>query len=181
MHLLARKFTTNAGGELSGANCVEKMALRAIPALTDRERQWAVFKTHPLVPPGACNINVVQMEGGANAFILADRCDAYVTVTYLPNERCEDIVQEVEEHVARATALDDWVRRHPPRLEWGPPEHPIEFAPRRHRRRCATGSGAHGSHPGCLRPRAAGRRSRRYHRCGVVCARGHPCGGLRPW
>lgn len=52
-----------------------------------------------------------------------------MTVTYLPNERCEDIVQEVEEHVARAAALDDWLRRHPPRLEWSPPEHPIEFAP----------------------------------------------------
>ena len=129
LHLVARKFTTNAGGELSGANCVEKMALGAIPALTDLERQWAVFKTHPLMPPGACNINVVQIEGGANTFILADRCDAYVTVTYLPNERCEDIVQEVEEHFARAAALDDWLRRHPPRLEWSPPEHPIEFAP----------------------------------------------------
>lgn len=65
LYLVARKFTTNAGGELSGANCVEKMALGAIPALTDLERQWAVFKTHPLMPLGACNINVVQIEGGA--------------------------------------------------------------------------------------------------------------------
>ena len=129
LHLVARKFTTNAGGELEGANCVEKMAVHVIPALTELERQWAVFKTHPLVPPGACNINVLQIEGGANTFILPDRCDAYVTVTYLPNETRDEVVREVEEHVAHAAALDDWLRKYPPQFEWSPPEHPIEFAP----------------------------------------------------
>ncbi len=129
LHLVARKFTTNAGGQLEGANCVEKMALRVIPALSELERQWAVFKTHPLVPPGACNINVLQIEGGSNTFILPDRCDAYVTVTYLPNENRDDVTREIEEHVARAAALDDWLSKYPPTFEWGPPEHPIEFAP----------------------------------------------------
>lgn len=129
LHLVARKFTINAGGEREGANCVEKMALRILPALSDLERQWAVFKTHPLIPPGACNINVFRIEGGANTFILPDRCVAYVTVTYLPHERKEDVLAEVEEQVARAAALDDWLRKYPPKVEWGPEEYPIEFAP----------------------------------------------------
>jgi acetylornithine deacetylase len=128
LHLVARKFTINAGGGLEGGNCVEKMALRVIPALAELERQWGVFKTHPLVPPGACNINVFRIEGGANTFILPDRCDAYVTVTYLPHERKEDVLREVEEQVERAAQLDDWLRRHPPRIEWNPPEYPVEFA-----------------------------------------------------
>jgi acetylornithine deacetylase len=127
LHLVARKFTLNAGGGLAGGNCVEKMALRILPALADLERQWAVFKTHPLVPPGACNVNVFRIEGGSNTFILPDRCDAYVTVTYLPHEHREDVTREVEEQVARAAALDDWLRSHPPRVEWNPPEYPIEF------------------------------------------------------
>ncbi len=128
LHLVARKFTTNAGGQLEGANCVEKMALRIIPALSDLERQWAVFKTHDFVPPGSCNINVFRIEGGTNTFILPDRCVAYVTVTYLPHERKEDVIEEVERQVASAARLDDWLRKHPPKLDWCPSSYPIEFA-----------------------------------------------------
>ncbi|MCY4086356.1 MAG: ArgE/DapE family deacylase [Actinomycetia bacterium] len=129
LHLSARKFTMNAGGELQGANCVDKMALRIIPALTDLERQWAVFKTHDLVPPGAGNINVFRIDGGTSTFMLPDRCDAYVTVTYLPHERKDDVIAEVEEQVARAALLDGWLREHPPTIEWNPPEFPVEFMP----------------------------------------------------
>jgi acetylornithine deacetylase/succinyl-diaminopimelate desuccinylase family protein len=128
LHLVARKFTINAGGAREGANCAEKMALRIIPALSDLERQWGVFKTHPLVPPGACNINVFRVEGGDNPFLLPDRAVAYVTVTYLPNERKEDVMAEVEAHVQAAASLDGWLQKHPPRVEWGPAEYPIEFA-----------------------------------------------------
>jgi acetylornithine deacetylase len=128
LHLVARKFTINAGGGREGANSVEKMALRIIPALSDLERQWAVFKTHALVPPGACNINVFRVEGGENPFLLPDRCTAYITVTYLPDERKADVMAEVEEHIRAAASLDSWLRKHPPRVEWGPTEYPIEFA-----------------------------------------------------
>ena len=128
LHLVARKFTINAGGGLEGANCIEKMALCVLPALTDLERQWAVFKTHPLVPPGACNINVFRFEGGANTFILPDRCVAYATVTYLPHEDRSEVQAEVEQHIQRAAELDGWLRRYPPKVEWAPAEYPVEFA-----------------------------------------------------
>jgi formylaminopyrimidine deformylase len=128
LHLVARKHTINPGGGLEGANCIEKMMLRILPALVDLERQWAVFKTHPLVPAGFCNINVFRIDGGANTFFLPDRCDAYVTVTYLPHERPEDVRAEVETHVRRAAEVDPWLRKHPPTVEWNPTEYPIEFA-----------------------------------------------------
>jgi acetylornithine deacetylase len=129
LHLVARKFTVNAGGEKAGGNCVEKMALRILPALTDLERQWAVFKVHPLVPPGACNINVFRIEGGSNPFILPDRCVAYITVTYLPHEDKQAVMREVEEHIQRAAAVDGWLNDNRPTVEWAPEEYPIEFAP----------------------------------------------------
>jgi formylaminopyrimidine deformylase len=127
LHLAARKLTLNAGGGLEGANCVEKLALKIVPVLAELEREWAVFKTHPLIPPGSANINVFRIEGGANAFILPDRCDAYATVTYYPHERREDVQREVEERIAAAAALDRWLAQHPPQVEWDPPEYPIEF------------------------------------------------------
>ena len=129
LHLVHRKFTINAGGGLEGANCIEKMATRILPALNDLEREWAVFKSHELVPPGACNINLFRIEGGANTFILPDRCIAYFTVTYLPNERKEDVVAEVEQRVRAAAALDPWLEKHLPKVDWEPPEYPIEFPP----------------------------------------------------
>ena len=129
LHLVHRKLTINAGGGLEGANCIEKTATRILPALNDLEREWAVFKSHELVPPGACNINLFRIEGGANTFILPDRCIAYFTVTYLPNERKEDVVADVEQRVRAAAALDPWLEKHPPRVDWDPPEYPIEFAP----------------------------------------------------
>jgi acetylornithine deacetylase len=129
LHLVHRKFTINAGGGLEGANCIEKMATRILPALNDLEREWAVFKTHDLVPPGACSINVFRIDGGANTFILPDRCVAYVTVTFLPQERREDVVAEVEERIRAAAALDPWLSKHPPKIAWNPQEYPVEFAP----------------------------------------------------
>ncbi|WP_100011600.1 ArgE/DapE family deacylase [Lentibacillus sediminis] len=129
LHLHARKSIINTGGGKNGGNCIEKMSQRIIPALTDLERQWAVFKTHDLIPPGACNINVFRIEGGSNSFILPDRCDAYITVTYLPNEKKADVIREVEEHIQRAASVDAWLRKNPPKIEWGPAEFPIEFAP----------------------------------------------------
>ena len=129
LHLSARRFTMNAGGGLEGGNCVDKMALRIIPALTDLERQWAVFKTHELVPPGVCNINVFRIEGGSSTFMLPDRCDAYVTVTYLPDENKDDVIAEVEQQVAGVSQLNGWLRDHPPVIEWNPPEFPVEFLP----------------------------------------------------
>jgi acetylornithine deacetylase len=129
LHLSARKAILNAGGGVEGANCIEKLALRVLPALADLEREWAVHKTHPLVPPGsAANINVFRVEGGGNSFILPDRCVAYVTVTYLPHERREDVQAEVEARIRAAAALDGWLSKHPPRVEWHPAEYPIEFA-----------------------------------------------------
>ena len=128
LHLAARKLTLNAGGALEGANCVEKLALRIVPALAELEREWAVFKTHPLIPPGSANINVFRIEGGTNPFILPDRCVAYTTVTYYPNERLEDVQREVEDRIAAAAALDRWLAEHPPTVEWSPAEYPTEFA-----------------------------------------------------
>jgi formylaminopyrimidine deformylase len=128
LHLVARKHTINPGGRLEGANCIEKMAMCILPALVDLEREWSVFKTHPRVPPGFCNINVFRLEGGANPFFLPDRCVAYVTVTYLPNERKEDVCAEVERRIQGAAELDSWLRKHPPIVEWNPTEYPSEFA-----------------------------------------------------
>jgi acetylornithine deacetylase len=129
LHLHARRLAMHAGGGLEGANCVEKMATRILPALADLEREWAVFKRHPAIPPAQTLINPFAISGGGNPFFLPDECTIQVIVLYLPDERREDVRREVEAQVRRAAELDAWLRRHPPALVWDPPEHPIAFLP----------------------------------------------------
>ncbi|MCL5957883.1 MAG: ArgE/DapE family deacylase, partial [Chloroflexi bacterium] len=129
LHLVHRKNFVHAGGQMEGANAIEKMATKIIPALNELEREWAVFKTHPLLPPGLPVINPFAIEGGGNTFILPHECKLYVTVYYLPNEKKEDVQGQVEDQVRRAAELDSWLRKYPPTVEWNPERSPIEFVP----------------------------------------------------
>ena len=129
LHLHARRLALHAGGGLEGANCLEKMATRIIPALNDLEREWAVFKRHPAIPPAQTLINPFSIRGGGNPFFLPDECTLHVIVLYLPNESQDEVRRQVEEQVQRAAELDPWLRKYPPEVEWNPAEYPITFLP----------------------------------------------------
>ena len=127
LHLHARRQALFAGGGIEGANAIEKMALRIIPALNDLEREWAVFKKHWAIPPAQTLINPFLIQGGGSAGYLPDECTMYVIVVYLPTERPEDVQKEVEEQIHRAAMLDGWLRLYPPQVEWNPAEQPWVF------------------------------------------------------
>lgn len=129
LHLHARRLALHAGGGLEGANCLEKMATRIIPVLNELEREWAVFKRHPAIPPAQTLINPFSIRGGGNPFFLPDECMLHVIVLYLPNESRETVQREVEDQIQRAAELDPWLRKYPPDLEWDPAEYPIAFLP----------------------------------------------------
>ncbi|MBI4240379.1 MAG: ArgE/DapE family deacylase [Candidatus Rokubacteria bacterium] len=129
LHLHARRLALHAGGGLEGANCLEKMATRIVPALNELEREWAVFKRHPVIPPAQTLINPFAIRGGGNPFFMPDECALHVIVVYLPNESRDEVRQQVEEQIRRAAELDPWLRKYPPELEWQPAEYPIAFLP----------------------------------------------------
>jgi acetylornithine deacetylase len=127
LHLHARRLALHAGGGVEGANAIEKMALRIIPALNDLERDWAVFKKHWAVPPAQTLINPFLIQGGNSAGYLPDECTLFAIVVYLPTEKPEDVQQEVEDQIRRAAELDNWLRLYPPQVVWNPPEQPWAF------------------------------------------------------
>ena len=133
LHFGARRLCIQTGGGVRGASCIEKMATRIIPALVDLEREWAVFKAHPLITPGMALINVFQIEGGGNPGFMPGRCAIDVAITYYPNDAEEGVIREVEETLARASAADPWLRDRPARVDWSGDEHfrfrPYEFDP----------------------------------------------------
>lgn len=128
-HLIQRRRMLRAGGGLSAANAIEKMATKVIPGLLDLEQAWGVFKHHPMLPAGQAMINVFAIEGGGNTFILPNECRAFVTIVYLPGEDVAAVKATVEEHLAAIARTDQWLADHPPEIVWNPAEFPIVFLP----------------------------------------------------
>ena len=108
----------HAGGGLFGASAIEKMT-KVIQALNELESHWAVMKKSPSMPPGANTINPAVIEGGRHPAFIADECRLWITVHYLPNERYEDVVEEIEDYLNRVAEADVWMRENPLEFEWG--------------------------------------------------------------
>lgn len=118
IHDGARSQMIHAGGGLFGASAIEKMT-KVIQALNELESHWAVMKKSPGMPPGANTINPAVIEGGRHPAFIADECRLWITVHYLPNERYEDVVEEIEDYLNRVAEADIWMRENPLEFEWG--------------------------------------------------------------
>ncbi|WP_213606129.1 acetylornithine deacetylase [Staphylococcus capitis] len=118
IHDGARSQMIHAGGGLFGASAIEKMT-KVIQALNELESHWAVMKKSPSMPPGANTINPAVIEGGRHPAFIADECRLWITVHYLPNERYEDVVEEIEDYLNRVAEADVWMRENPLEFEWG--------------------------------------------------------------
>ena len=146
-HSANRYRSVHAGGQGTAVNAIEKTA-KILVAVQELERQWAVTKRHPLLPPGITTINPGVMIGGTGGghegmpnvltavSTFPDYCSLELSLKYLPSERTADVRAEFEEYIARVAATDPWLREHPPEIEWGirgvsfppaetPPDHPL--------------------------------------------------------
>jgi acetylornithine deacetylase/succinyl-diaminopimelate desuccinylase family protein len=129
-HSAWRYRSVHAGGEGVAVNALEKGA-KILAAVQDLERQWAVRKVHPLMPAGITTINPGVMAAGSGGgqdgmpnvmtavSTFPDYCSLELSLKYLPSERREDVRAEFEEFIARVARTDDWLREHPPAIEWG--------------------------------------------------------------
>jgi acetylornithine deacetylase len=129
-HASTRYLSLHAGGKgRGGVNAIEK-AIKIIVALQELEREWAVTKSHPILPPGydtiAPNIMVGGPGGGAdgrltlfsNAGTAPNYCSIEYNLWFYPDEDFETVKAEVEEVVDAVCRADPWLREHPPRFTW---------------------------------------------------------------
>jgi acetylornithine deacetylase/succinyl-diaminopimelate desuccinylase family protein len=113
-----------------GVNAIEKaFALGA--GLQQLEREWATKAPEPLLPAGfntiAPGLVLGGPGGGANGRLSVignpgttpDYCALEYNIWFLPWERRDDVVAEVEKHIHHLCESDPWMRVHPPRLTWG--------------------------------------------------------------
>ncbi len=117
-HDATRRNMIHAGGGLRGASAIEKM-MKLIQGLQELEREWAITKLYPGLPPGSNTINPAVIEGGRHPAFIADECRLWITVHFYPNETHEAVVREIEEHLLAVAQGDVWLRDHPPQFTWG--------------------------------------------------------------
>lgn len=148
-HAGNRYKSIHAGGlgHEGGVNAIEKGLLVA-QALQRLEREWAVERSHPLLPPGFNSIMPGMIVGGpgggsggklnliSNPGTSPNYCSIEYNIWYLPHETFEGIREEIETFVRAICQTDSWLREHPPHLTWKtrnvffppvdtPPDHPI--------------------------------------------------------
>lgn len=116
------------GGD-GGINAIEKGLLIA-EALQRLERDWAVYRSHPLLPAGFGSIMPGMIVGGpgggadgklnliSNPGTTPNYCAIEYNIWYLPDETFDEIRGEIEEFVAMYCRTDPWLREHPPRFSW---------------------------------------------------------------
>ena len=66
------------------------------------------------------NLGVVHAKpvGVEVPFIIPDACELGYAIWRNPNDKFEDVVKEIEDRVAKVAAMDPWLSRIPPELEW---------------------------------------------------------------
>ncbi len=110
---------------LGGAvNAIEK-AVVVLDAIASLRRAWGSRPglSHSLLSPPSLLATVVR--GGEWPVTYPASCELTIAVMYLPAQADasgwgSEVRREVEQWIARESANDDWLREHPPAIEWWP-------------------------------------------------------------
>ena len=130
-HAGNRYKSVHAGGhgESGGVNAIEKMMM-IIRRLQELEKEWAIYRQHPLLPPGFNTILPGVIVGGpgggsdgrlnlvSNPGTTPNYCSVDFNLWYLPGETLDEIQHEIETVVGAVSAGDLWLREHPPTFTW---------------------------------------------------------------
>jgi acetylornithine deacetylase len=120
---------------LGGAvNAIEK-AVPVLDAISSLRDAWAARPdyTHALL--SAPSLLATVARAGEWAVTYPASCELTIAVMYLPSQADasgwgSEVRREVERWIATETAKDDWLREHPPVIEWWPNAvMPFEISP----------------------------------------------------
>jgi acetylornithine deacetylase/succinyl-diaminopimelate desuccinylase family protein len=129
-HASTRYLSIHAGGKGGGGvNAIEK-TIKLVVALQELERQWAITKSHPILPAGYNTLGPGIIVGGpgggsdgrlnlfSNAGTAPNYCSVEYNLWFYPDESFDDVRAGVEESVAAVCRADPWLSEHPPRFTW---------------------------------------------------------------
>jgi acetylornithine deacetylase len=113
-------LTAHAAHAQLGVNAIGKM-LKIYEALVDLDLQRAATVKFPLyhkVEGRSCHLNIGTLKAGDWVSTVAGFAEMACRISFIPGEsmaRIKMTVEKVIEDVARA---DDWLKAHPPEVEW---------------------------------------------------------------
>jgi acetylornithine deacetylase len=120
-HAEVRQPDWRAGGAV---NAIEK-AVVVLDAIGSLRRDWSARSglEHPLL--SRPNLLATMARAGEWPVTYPASADLTIAVMYLPGQADErgwggEVRDEVERWIARETAADDWLRAHPPQIDWWP-------------------------------------------------------------
>ena len=137
-HAAMRGETFRAGGlgDQVAVNAIDK-GIYLFNAIRKLEDEWGLTKKHKLFKPGHFTILPGVISGGPHGvqvpFFISEYCTIEYCIWYHPDEDPEDVKREFTTHVQHAAQMDEWLRKHPPKLDWKlnwpafdvPEDHPI--------------------------------------------------------
>jgi acetylornithine deacetylase len=122
-HASMRAETFRAGGMGAevAVNAIDK-GVYLLNSIRKLEDEWGLTKKHPLFKPGHFAIHPGVISGGPHGvavpFFVSDYCTIEYCIWYHPDEDPENVKKEFESHVHHASQQDEWLRDHPPTLDW---------------------------------------------------------------
>ena len=101
---------------LPGIDAIEKLR-KIMDALTQVERDWALYQRHMFMPPGGMNMCPVYINGGNLRASMPEQCEVVYAVVYNPALRSEEVVRQIRAGIDGVVATDTWLRENPPIVE----------------------------------------------------------------
>lgn len=93
-----------------------------LDAFRRKNKEWSLTRTHKYLPV-PCRILVAQLTAGEYPTSYAGSAEIVFNAQYLPREKDENglgswLKKEILDYVAQVSATDEWLRDHPPVIEW---------------------------------------------------------------
>ena len=137
-HSMLRREIVHSGGRGSevAVSAIDK-GIKMYDALRELERQWGITKKHPLFPPGHFSIGPNIIRAGPSdiltPFIIPDTFTMDCCIWAHPEEDVNAVKEELEHYINAVASCDEWMKDHPPKLEWKlwwapfktPEDHPL--------------------------------------------------------
>ncbi|MGZ3513219.1 MAG: ArgE/DapE family deacylase [Thermodesulfobacteriota bacterium] len=112
--------TAHAGWSHYGINAIGKLT-KIYDRLIQLDRQRAERNRNDFFGKEtgrSCNLNIGTFKAGDWPSTVAGWAQLEARISYLPWEKEEDIKEEVEAAVEEVAHNDEWLREHPPHVEW---------------------------------------------------------------
>lgn len=103
------------GEEVGGVSAIDKM-WKIQQAILELERQWMVYRRHPMIPPGGQFISINTIKGGESFTSVPDSCEVTGSLLFNPGQTSAEIIAELKAAIDSVTQADYWLKDNPPEV-----------------------------------------------------------------